>query len=268
MPTWFIDGSLDPPLWRPGAGASAIAAFTTRRGGVSQPPYHALNLGRSTDDAPAAVEANRALVLRALGLDPVRLATAGQVHGRVVKQVTAPGLHSECDALVTAEPGIALAVSAADCLPILFVAEGAVAAAHAGWRGVAAGVPVAALEAVSALAGVPANRVEVHFGPCIRSCCYEVGPEVAARFPGETVRNVGESLRLNVPGAARAQLLANGVAPERISDAGACTACEPSWYFSHRRDRGRTGRQWGLVALARVRRTDDRPIAPARGAGV
>jgi YfiH family protein len=151
---------------------------------------------------------------------------------------------------VTREPGIALAVSGADCLPILFVAPGAVAAAHAGWRGVAAGIPVAALEAVATLAGVPASRVEVHFGPCIRSCCYEVGPEVAAQFPGETVRQVGESLRLGVPEAARAQLLAHGVQPERLADTAACTACEPSWYFSHRRDRGLTGRQWGLVALA------------------
>jgi polyphenol oxidase len=249
MPHWSLDDSIDPPMWRPLAASHVVAAFTTRRGGVSEPPYHALNLGRSTEDAATAVETNRARVLVALGLDPARLATAGQVHGRVVKQVTEPGLQGECDALVTRVPGIALAVSGADCLPILFAAPGVVAAAHAGWRGVAAGVPLAALEAVMALAGGPAHRVDVHFGPGIRSCCYEVGPEVAERFPGETVRQVGSSLRLSVPDAARAQLLAHGVDAARLFDTGACTACEPAWYFSHRRDRGRTGRQWGLIAL-------------------
>ena len=265
---WSLDDSLDPPLWRPRSESGAIAAFTTRRGGVSAPPYHALNLGRSTEDARESVENNRARVLKALGLDPARLATAGQVHGRVVKRVTAPGLHAECDALVTREPRLPLAVSGADCLPILFVARGAVGAAHAGWRGVAAGVPLATLEAVSALAEVPAHEVDIHFGPCIRSCCYEVGPEVAVRFPGETVRHFGSSLRLSVPDAARGQLLAGGAAPERLFDTGACTACEPWWYFSHRRDRGRTGRQWGLIALAGGRTEPSGAPPAARGAEV
>ncbi|MFI5370028.1 MAG: peptidoglycan editing factor PgeF [Candidatus Eisenbacteria bacterium] len=250
MSEWSIVRSLEPPLWRPASIPGVIAAFTTRQGGVSHPPYHALNLGRSTPDQPEAVEANRVRVLTSLGLEPARLATAGQVHGNTVTRVSAPGLHRECDALVTRAPGLPLAVSAADCLPILFVAPGAVAAAHAGWRGTAAGIPVAALEAVCDAAQVGAAEVSVHLGPCIRSCCYEVGAEVAARFPGMAVRRSGASIHLSIPDAARLQLLERGVLPGRVFDTGACTACEEFWYYSHRRDHGMTGRQWGLIALA------------------
>ena len=147
------------------------------------------------------------------------------------------------------EPGITLAVSAADCMPILYAAPGTVGAAHSGWRGTADGMPRAALLALCELAGVPPEAVTVFLGPCIRSCCYEVGPEVAARFPAACSRRVEGSLRLDVPAAVTSQLLEAGIRPERLHDSGACTACEPAWYFSHRRDRGLTGRQWGLIAL-------------------
>ncbi len=246
---WEIDRTLDPPMWRCVTPAGVVAAFTTRQGGVSTRVYHALNLGRSTADDPDAVEINRARVLGALGLDPARLATAGQVHGDVVTRVTAPGLHRECDALVTREPGVALAVSAADCMPILYVAPGVVGAAHSGWRGTAAGIPEGTLRAVCDLAGVTPAEVGVFLGPCIRACCYEVGPEVAERFPASCSRRVEGSLRLDVPAAVRHRLLEAGASPGRIHDTGACTACEPHWYFSHRRDRGLTGRQWGVIAI-------------------
>jgi len=236
-------------MWRGGAPAGVTAAFTTRQGGVSLAPYHGLNLGRSTPDTPDAIETNRALVLRAVGLVPEMLATAGQIHGTAVTRVTAPGLHRECDALVTREAGIALAVSAADCMPILYAAPGVVAAAHSGWRGTADGIPRVTLAAVCDLAGVSPSQVTVFLGPCIRSCCYEVGPEVAGRFPLESLVWIEGSRRLSIPCAVTRQLSEAGVRPERIHDTGACTACEPAWYFSHRRDRGVTGRQWGLIAL-------------------
>ena len=224
-------------------------AFSTRRGGASEPPYHTLNLGRSTADAPDAVTENRRRLLESLGLDPARLATAGQVHGADVVAVDGPGLAPRCDALVTREPGLALAVSSADCLPILFHAPGAVAAAHSGWRGTVAGVPEATLRAVSRAAGVSPDRVRAHLGPCIRDCCYTVGPEVAGQFPPAAVREVNGELRLSLPVAVRLRLLEAGLPANALEDTGACTACEPHWYFSHRRDQGLTGRQWGLVAL-------------------
>jgi len=247
---WNFDPEATLPLWRPAGDASgARAAFSTRRGGVSAPPYDSLNLGRSTADDPSSVDTNRSRVLAALGVPAVRLATAGQVHGAVVTTAHGPGLYPRCDALVTTERDLALAVSGADCLPILYDAPGAVAAAHAGWRGVDAGVPVRALEAVLSAAGAHPGDVRVYFGPCVRPCCYVVGSEVAGRFPSEAVVTRDGSLRLDVAAAARLQLLDAGLPPGALHDVGECTACRSDLYFSHRRDRGITGRQWGLIAL-------------------
>jgi YfiH family protein len=199
------------------------------------------------------VAENRRRYLLQLEADPAKLVTVGQVHGAEVAIATGAGFHPERDAVVTATPGLVLAVSGADCLPILFFARGArgagVGAAHAGWRGTVAGVVGATLRSLCRLLEAEPDHVQVHFGPCIRDCCYEVGPEVAARFAPEALRRSGESCFLDIPRAARAQLLGAGVPAESIEDTGACTACEPHWYFSHRRDRGLTGRHWGAIGL-------------------
>ncbi|MEK7330425.1 MAG: laccase domain-containing protein, partial [Candidatus Eisenbacteria bacterium] len=143
---WTLDSRSALPAWRyEPARPAAILAFSTRRGGVSDGPYHSLNLGRSSRDRPEAVDENRRRLLVALGIDPARLANAGQTHGAAVARVAGPGLHPGCDALLTTTPGLALAVTAADCLPILYAAPGAVAAAHSGWRGTAEGAPEVAL---------------------------------------------------------------------------------------------------------------------------
>jgi hypothetical protein len=223
-------------------------AFSTRRGGVSQPPYDALNLGRSTSDRREAVEQNRRRLLTALGLDSTQLATAGQVHGAAVIRAREAGLHPACDALVTTEPGLTLAVSAADCLPVLLSSTRGVAAVHAGWRGAAAGAPTAAMRALMACSEAAPSEVRAHLGPCIRDCCYRVGIEVARRFPHCAVWRDNDTMYLSLPAAVRHALLEEGVPPDAIEDTGACTSCEPHWYFSHRRDHGETGRQWGLIA--------------------
>jgi YfiH family protein len=250
MWTFSADVERPLPLWRPERDdPDAVLAFTTRRGGVSDAPFDTLNLGRSTADRPEAVAENRARALRAATLDPARLATAGQVHGARVVEARTPGHVEACDALVTCVPGLVLAVTSADCLPILLVAPGAVAAAHAGWRGTAAGIPRATLEGLRAAAGTAPDRVRVAFGPCIRGCCYEVGDEVALQFPEAARQRANGRWKLDLPSAARLQLVEAGLSPDAIADTGACTACDPDLYFSHRRDAGRTGRHWGLVAL-------------------
>ncbi len=134
-------------------------------------------------------------------------------------------------------------------MPLLLVARGAVAAVHAGWRGTAAGAPRVTLEALCRIAGITPAEVEVHLGPCIRSCCYQVGSEVAGRFPATAVQRVGDVLHLDLPVAARDQLLRAGLAESAWHDTGGCTSCERELYFSHRRDEGRTGRHWGVIAI-------------------
>src|SRR5262249_27517632 len=118
---WTLDETSDPPCWRPregaresGPGPGAVLLFSTRRGGVSAPPYDSLNLGRPTEDDPAAVHENRTRLLRLARLSPERLATAGQVHGARVVEVVAAGHHPDCDALVTRVTGVVLAVTTAD----------------------------------------------------------------------------------------------------------------------------------------------------------
>ena len=247
---WSLDRSSAVPVWRcfP-ADAACVLAFSTRLGGVSAPPWDTLDLGLSCGDRPESVQENRRRLLTTLGLDPASLATAGQVHGSDIRTVTRPGHEPGCDALVTFRRGVTVAVATADCMSLLYAVPGAVAAAHAGWRGAAAGLPAATLHALCTAAGVPASAAQVALGPCIRACCYEVGPDVARRFPATAVRAVDGRLHLDLPGAARTQLLEAGLPAEALQDTGACTACERDRYFSHRREAGRTGRLWGLAAL-------------------
>jgi YfiH family protein len=247
---WTLDRAAAVPAWLPAAADPAsVFAFSTRRGGVSEPPWDALNLGLSCGDRPESVLENRRRLLDSQGLHPADLATAGQVHGTSIRSVRRPGHEPGCDALLTLTPGLTLAVATADCMSLLYAIPGAVAAAHAGWRGTAAGLPAATLNALCTAAGAPAAAARVALGPCIRACCYEVGPEVARHFPASAVRAVDGHLHLDLPGVARLQLLEAGLPPDAFEDTGACTACERDWYFSHRRDAGRTGRLWGLVAL-------------------
>ncbi len=242
---WTLAPDHAVPAWR---HATPGLAFSTRRGGVSAPPFDTLNLGRSTADDAAAVAENRRRLLDALAIEPASLVTAGQVHGTEVAEVRDAGHRAGVDALVTRTPGLALAVTTADCMPLLYVAPGAVGAAHAGWRGTAGGMPRIALAAVCRVGDVAPERVRVHLGPCIRVCCYEVGPEVAHQFPAEVRQPSGDRWRLDLPAAARLQLVEAGVPEDCIEDVGACTSCQPEWYFSHRRDAGRTGRHWALAA--------------------
>jgi YfiH family protein len=224
----------------------ARAVFTTRRGGVSEGPFASFNLGRLTGDERAAVERNRRLLADQLG---VLFAHGRQVHGAAVERVASPTSDREeppdADGQATATPGIAGLVLTADCLPVAIAGEGAVAMVHAGWRGLAAGVLQEAVEAVRALGA--RGRLEAAIGPGAGPCCYEVGEEVHAAFAhhGPAVR-LGSQLDLKA--IARIELEGAGVA--QVHDADLCTICsEPSLFFSHRRDRGVTGRQGGIAWL-------------------
>jgi YfiH family protein len=223
----------------------ARALFTTRRGGVSTGVYGRLNLGRWTDDDPAAVEGNRNGLERELR---VRLAYGRQVHGAAVRRVTdAPkDRHApEADGQATNLPGIAPMVLTADCLPIAIAAEGAVAMVHAGWRGLAGGVLAEGVDAVRELGGT--GPLVAAIGPGAGPCCYEVGEEVHQAF-GALGAATRRGRNLDLKEIAGRQLGRAGVA--EVHDARLCTICsEPGLFFSHRRDHGLTGRQAGIAWL-------------------
>ncbi|MHB8659015.1 MAG: polyphenol oxidase family protein [Solirubrobacteraceae bacterium] len=224
----------------------ARAVFTTRRGGESQGPHWALNLGGSSGDRPELVARNRAIVERQLG---VRLAGSHQVHGTRVRRIATganPAAALEAaDGQATTLRGLAPTALTADCLPIAIAGGGAVAMVHAGWRGLAGGILAEGVRAVRELGA--AGSLGAAIGPGAGPCCYEVGDEVhgifASHDPGPR-----DGRRLDMKAIARRQLEAAGV--EAVADTGLCTMCsDPRLFFSHRRDAGVTGRQAGIAWL-------------------
>jgi YfiH family protein len=198
----------------------------------------------------------RLSLARALAREDAAYAWARQVHGGHVLQVNAGGLQGEADALVSRAPGPVLLVSVADCCPVLAwdTATGVYGVAHAGWRGVVAGV----LDHFSRSLverGAELSRVRAWIGPSIGPCCFEVGHDVAAQFeqlgggaPDERAA-AGTRPHIDLRAACSRQLFQAGIAPERVAVCPDCTACRGDLYFSFRRDRGICGRHLGYLAL-------------------
>jgi hypothetical protein len=218
-----------------------VVAFTTRIGGVSDPPYASLNLTRGTGDDAQRVEENRRLACESLDLPYERLAFNRQVHSPTVHRAEPGARGAPGDGLWTDEPQVPILAMSADCLPIAVVrTDGApaVAVLHAGWRGLAEGVVAAGVEA---LGNGPKAAV---VGPAIGPCCYEVGPEVARLFDDDLTRRG----HLDLWGAAERALTAAGI--ERVDRIALCTRDHPELFFSHRRDGLERGVQGVIGAVA------------------
>jgi polyphenol oxidase len=223
------------------------ALFTTRRGGVSSGPYASLNLGRWTDDEPAAVEANRDRLAAAIHIPRAAVAQGFQIHETTVRRVTVapdPAADLEhADGQATALTGIAPLVLTADCLPVALIACGAVAMLHAGWRGLAGGVLAEGVAALRELGA--AGPVAAAIGPGAGRCCYEVGDEVRDAFAAHAA-HAFDGRHVDLKAIAARELRAAGV--DEVHDVGLCTICsDPALFFSHRRDGGVTGRQAGVA---------------------
>jgi polyphenol oxidase len=222
----------------------AKALFTTRRGGVSTGPFASLNLGRLTADDGANVDANRERLAALTGNPRERFLYGRQVHGATVRRATEPPgparPPAEEDGQATALVRHPALVFVADCLPILLAADGAVAAIHAGWRGMAQGILAEGVAALRDAGGT--GPITALIGPGARGCCYEVGEEVHAAFERYDARR-GDRY-IDLARIATADLENAGAT---VHDAGLCTMCWFGLFFSHRRDGGVTGRQAGVV---------------------
>ena len=260
------------PDWPAPAGISALTS--TRQGGTSQPPFDSLNLRppalgadlMGPADAPAAVLANQQRFAVALGATPVWL---HQVHSARVVRLLPEHLQAgaplpQADASISTSPGIACSVLVADCLPVLLCSQDglAVGAAHAGWRGLAAGVLDNTVAALCQAAACQPQQLLAWLGPCIGPQAFEVGADVLQAFGADPS---AEPLRLADPlfcasprpdGSARWRADLAGLARRRlqalrvghISGGGWCTVADVSRFFSFRRD-GRTGRMAAAIAI-------------------
>lgn len=231
------------------APAAICAAMSTRAGGVSAGRYATFNLAAHVGDDPAAVAENRRRLRQALAL-PCEPAWLAQVHGREVAVLPGPRPVA-ADAAVTFAPGAVCAVLVADCLPVLLASRDGdrVGIAHAGWRGLAAGVVEATVRALDCDPG----RLLAWLGPCIGPAVFEVGPEVREAFVSRDTAatadlRAGRAGRFmaDLPGLARRRLAAAGVTA--VYGGTLCTHADPARFYSYRRD-GETGRMAALIWL-------------------
>lgn len=249
------------------AATGVRVAFTARGGGVSEGAYSALNLGSHVGDDPAAVACNRALLLEALDAAGAPLIVPNQVHGDAVVSVEAADADSVdrarrlvaegADAVMVAAAEVAALLCFADCASVIVVSPtGRFCVAHAGWRGAVAGIAgkaarLMALGDADELGVDAAAAYNAYLGPHIRSECFETGSEVRERFERAFGAScIPDERHVSLAEALRVDLVRAGLSPERIFDAGACTACRSDEYFSYRASGGVCGRH-GAFAMRR-----------------
>ncbi|HEV8602951.1 MAG TPA: polyphenol oxidase family protein [Gaiellaceae bacterium] len=238
------------PTFRWEAPGPYEVAFSTRLGGVSEGAFESLNLGILTGDEPERVIENRTRLCEKVGIEPGLATMLWQQHGPGVVRasidrgvLTAGFDHPPGDVLWSDEPGLAMMLITADCLPVAVArANGsapAIAVLHVGWRGLLAGIAAAATEALGG------GRLAAVIGPGIGPCCYEVGEDVAEPFRRRFGAEVLVGSHLDLYAATEKAL--HGAGCTRVERVEMCTSCHPDLFFSHRRDDGVTGRQ-GVVA--------------------
>lgn len=249
------------------AAAGVVHAFSTRRGGVSVGPYESLNLAAAAGEPAADDNTNVAENFRrlraALGVPRHLRIAPRQVHGSEVWRPPAtpqrPADAPPADVVLTDQPRHLLTIRTADCVPVLLadIDGRAVAAAHAGWRGLVAGAIAAAVHAMRVTLRAEPRNLVAAIGPAIGVRRFEVGDEVAAAFtaaglgdavvPGSRVGG-GAKNHVDLAAAALRQLLAAGIPDAAIDRCDCCTYTQADEFFSHRRDRGRTGRMAAVIA--------------------
>lgn len=246
-------GLIRSPLF---AQFGLTALFTERHKGASPPPFDSLNFGFGLGDPETNIRQNFATLCSEASL-PRMPHTARQVHAAATLWCSGDGFDhtDEADILLTDQPGCAVAVRTADCLPLLLADpdKGIAAAVHAGWRGTVADASGTAVEAM-VQAGASREGIIAALGPCIGSCCFETGEDVASQLAdcvgnGATAVHRNPQPHVDLSAINTMQLLAAGLRFDHIEVHNICTCCHPRRFFSYRRDAERTGRHLGVVAV-------------------
>ena len=254
-------GSIPSSLVSPRLTEAGFAhAFFTRAGGASQPPWDTLNFAAATGDDPAAVRENFARAAQLRGVAASRLYVVSQVHGVAAQVLTGDEdrehlLRAVGDITLSRAPGVACGVRTADCVPILIAdrTSGAVAAIHSGWKGTVANAAAAGVRALRDLIGDRGDLLAA-IGPHIETCCFEVGPEVAAELAacstlGEAAVIPGAKAHVDLRAIVRAQLEAEGIGATAIDDVRGCTVGDRERFHSFRRDGQVSGRLLSAIVV-------------------
>ena len=240
---------------------SGIAHYVfTRKGGSSHSPFASLNVGHTVGDEDRTVATNHSLIYQTANTGEENVVTAHQVHGShvVAVELAHHQIYHETDALITDVSGLMLMLRFADCTPVMLYdpAHKAVGLVHSGRMGTLAQIVSHTVDRMSEEYDSQPSELLAGIGPSIGPCCYQVGPEVVAdvrtRLSGEEeslVQQADGSFHFDLWGTIRRQLEIKGV--QRIEAAGICTACHVDEFFSHRAERGRTGRFAALIGLSR-----------------
>lgn len=243
--------SLIPELWKTAGDIKAAVS-------LRNPHYNpdgtipGLNLGMVSPDMEDEVQDNREMWLQQLGGSAEQLATARQIHSNTIQIVSQPGVYPDTDGLITQKPGLWVGVQVADCAPVLLAdrKNRIVAAVHAGWRGAVSGIVPKSIDQMCRIGADP-KQLEAFVGPCIGQSNFEVGREVASRFPEDLV----DDLNYNKPHPdlkqlIKRQLIQSSVPDNAIEISPLCTMEEEELLFSHRLQKGNTGRMMGVICLS------------------
>jgi YfiH family protein len=230
-----------------------IAGESTRHGGVSPAPYNSLNLGGATKDEPENVTENNKRFFSSLNIEFEKVAKSHQVHGAEILKVTTARRYEGYDSLITNIPEIYLAVTIADCTPVLIYdpVRKAVAAIHAGWRGTVQEIVFKTVMALQNEYGSDPQDCLAYVGTCIDECSFEVGEEVADHFISDFKRwdNQKNKFFVDLKQANKDQLLRAGIKPENIEVSPFSTVLNNDDYFSYRYENGLTGRMLVTIGL-------------------
>ncbi len=234
------------------------AYFTTRHGGISQPPYNALNLAFHVGDKDEDVLANHRILGEILNYDFHKLVHMNQIHSDIVTVVDSTmnfKSHPKCDALISNSIDIPLMVMSADCTPILIYdpVNHAIGAVHAGREGALNGILPKTIHAMEVHYKTSLSQLQIVLGPSIHGCCYEINQNIANEVKEKGFEDAliyqNETVFLDVNTILYIQLRAMGIASDQIETASACTACNSTNYFSYRADHQHTGRIAGVIVL-------------------
>jgi len=254
-------GALELPKF---GRTNSIMAFSVRTGGCSPPPFESLNFSVSQGDALKNVQRNYTTLAECLGIEADRIVTCRQVHKDSVEVIDAiPEVPPRADAIITSNPGIYPAIKTADCLPILLLdpVRRVAGAIHAGWRGTVLRITRKVVRMMKSRYGTNPTDLVAALGPAIGPCCYEVDEVVLEPFRqgfpqaeqfiirSKSGDRSKESLRLDLVGANRFELIQEGVPLANIYSTELCTSCNAALFFSYRRDGVKSGRHLAITGF-------------------